>query len=100
MSEPAWTPGPWSRGYADENDQRYVGAENGRLVCVCAHEGVGGLIPEMEANARLIAAAPELYAVAETVLQIWEAGTKGHKPFPAASLRAALAKARGEELPP
>ena len=42
-----------------------------------------------------------LIEVAETVLRIWEAGTKGTEPFPANALRAALREARATaELAP
>jgi len=61
------TPEPWGVGGLDRNEQRRVIAENGRLVALCAHEGVGSLVPEMEANAILIAAAPDLLAACKDV---------------------------------
>lgn len=54
------TPGPWNLGSLDRNGQRTV---NGGpiLVAVVAHECIASREPEMEANARLIAAAPRMY---------------------------------------
>lgn len=54
-----WTPGPWDVGELDRNNQRIVSGRHFE-VCTCWHHSVGSIEKEMEANARLIAAAPEL----------------------------------------
>lgn len=53
----AYTPGPWEVGNLDRNGQRVVRGEI--EVCTCWHHCVGSLEEQMEANARLIAAAPD-----------------------------------------
>jgi hypothetical protein len=75
MSETKWTPGPWSVGksWADHlrsgiwwNAPVFVGEDetHGNMLCKVVAGGPGGLhstAEEIEANARLIAAAPDLY---------------------------------------
>jgi len=61
MADTAHTPGPWEVAYLDHNGQRVVRAEHIE-VCTCWHHSVGSIEKEMEANARLIAAAPEILA--------------------------------------
>ena len=100
MSAPQFTPGPWHVA-ADtlirDSDGRAVGTARLR-VSGCE---------EQEANARLIAAAPELYAVAvEVAKRPCEMVRNGHctmipcerECLPCAA-RSALAKARGEGVP-
>ena len=60
MSEPKWTPGPWFDGGMDHHGQSIVRQEFIEI-CTCWHHSVGAIEQEMKANARLIAAAPELY---------------------------------------
>ncbi len=64
MAEPKWTPGPWRKEGLDRADQPLVLSDptSGRLVAVCCHECVDE--EGAHANAHLIAAAPELYSVA------------------------------------
>lgn len=53
------TPGPWAVAYLDRHHQRVVEGEHIEI-CTCWHHSVGAIEKEMEANARLIAAAPDL----------------------------------------
>ncbi len=53
-------PGSWGIGGLDRHEQRTVIDEDGSIVCVCCHECVTSKVPQMEANAKLIAMAPEL----------------------------------------
>jgi len=53
------TPGPWREAYNDENGQAVVSGENSEIA-TCWHHCVGALEQQMRANARLIAAAPDL----------------------------------------
>ena len=53
------TPGPWEVAYQDKNGQSVVKGEHIE-VATCWHHCVGSIEKEMHANARLIAAAPEL----------------------------------------
>ncbi len=53
------TPGPWRVDYLDKNSQRVVSGEHIEI-CSCWHHSVGAIEMEMEANARLIAAAPDM----------------------------------------
>jgi len=66
----SFTPGPWEIGDLDRNDQRQVIAD-GRLICVGAHECLASQEASMEANARLIAAAPDLYVALKAVLALY-----------------------------
>jgi len=95
------TPEPWGVGDLDRNEQRRVIAENGRLVVVCAHESVGSLVPEMEANAILIAAAPDLLRELKFMVRDWIeiVGDEDENRTPADRLekaKAAIAKAEGK----
>lgn len=53
------TPGPWEVAYQDKNGQSVVKGEHIE-VATCWHHCVGSIEKEMHANARLIAAAPDL----------------------------------------
>jgi hypothetical protein len=57
----AWTEGPWEVIEPDENGQAVVKGKHTE-VATCWHHCVGSIEKQMHANARLIAAAPELYA--------------------------------------
>lgn len=122
MSEPKWTPGPWRYGevspYQDDPREISVMATNPRdgspyCVAVAIPCGAGklyrDLAPEMtEANARLIAAAPDLDNSCGALLGLIElllnrrdltpdlrdVLTTNHRIDEA---KAARAKARGEE---
>lgn len=91
------TPGPWRAGYIDEQDRRermIVRAEavDGHpYVAICPNPLAGS----HEANARLIAAAPDLLAACELMLS---SPKYGNAPSEAAveAARAAIARARGE----
>lgn len=95
---PRHTPGPWEIGVLDKNAQRIVRAEHIEI-CTCWHHCVTSIAVEMEANARLIAAAPELVEAlkcASNVLsllsdEVKALGCKAEN-VPA-KVRAALAKA-------
>lgn len=96
MSETKFTPGPWM---VDPRFDRDIQTADAELEIACTNEHVltGGVKPDAEqqrANARLIAAAPDLYEAAYGLLYSSEdVSTYDH--FYSA-LRAALAKARGE----
>lgn len=81
------TPGPWSR---DKNDS--LCSPDGRQVYVW-NSGLGNSYrsDETDANARLIAAAPELLEALEAMLPGAEA-----MGWETSKARAAIAKARGE----
>lgn len=89
MSEVKHTPGPWELGYLDHAGQRVVRQEHIE-VCTCWHHSVGSIEREMEANARLIAAAPELLEALKLVVT-----RCGPKSRDGALARAAIAKAEG-----
>lgn len=89
------TPGPWAATYKHLGDAPFVvesgqpGEPNGG--CYMA-ECYG---PDAEANARLIAAAPELLEALELLLFAPPSGCVDHHAIDAKA-RAAIAKARGE----
>lgn len=59
MNEIKHTPGPWEVGDLDPAGQRIVRQQH-LEICTCWHHSVGSIEREMEANARLIAAAPDM----------------------------------------
>lgn len=103
----SYTPGPWIA------DGKLVHAENGSALYIaeCQNVGVGerwsgtdyASEPHAEANARLIAAAPELLEVLESIEMRLDAFNEAQRDMPADSVwvclekaRAAIAKAKGE----
>ena len=84
-NETKWTPGPWhSRGFPT------ISAGKGKGMIAKVLERYMDRA-EREANASLIAAAPELYEALEMMLEFPKAGPS------TSTARAALAKARGEQ---
>lgn len=100
------TPGPWTLG-STRNQGRYISgegwAELAHVVTVLSY-GNGSLRKDHtgEANARLIAAAPELLAVLEALANTADnaledaAGYRHALRMSITTARAAIAKARGE----
>jgi len=90
------TPGPWS--YKAEGGRFIIDNQPGRAIACTA-----GFEPTNEANARLIAAAPELLEAAETVLAGLNARIDAADPSAVpifsgiADLHSAIAKARGDQ---
>lgn len=97
----AHTPGPWEIGYLDKHGQRLVRGQHIEI-CTCWHHSA--LEKEMEANASLIAAAPDLLAALEDSLDSLEYVAKVDPVFSGwgvrqqriAAAKAAVAKAKGE----
>jgi hypothetical protein len=100
------TPGPWEAGkaYAQDKNSWYAvvfsPAKNGRYHSPRAAEALGIDKAEAEANARLIAAAPDLLEVAQRWADINEGrcdcdlyDTKKGELCPECATRAAIAKA-------
>jgi len=89
------TPGPWSvyDQYSERPEIRGP-EESGVLVCVMAAWGVAADTPSpTQANARLIAAAPELLALCKEWAKAWEEGE--FSPDITSRMNAAIAKAEG-----
>lgn len=87
------TPGPWIRGVGDEGTCSVYASFRGMRVVVAATENFRLPIAEQKANARLIAAAPELLAALKALRQN---GTLAQRMTPADALAladAAIAKA-------
>jgi hypothetical protein len=98
MAEHEYTPGPWHTGSDEDGDIVY--GPDCELVASAAGDGDA----EAEvANARLIAAAPELLWACETALRALEFQGNGPRPHVSEAewdeIAAAIAKARGKELP-
>ena len=95
MSGENWTPGPWVVGTAPPNGEQTIGAR-GMMVALATR---GEMLPPEEtlANARLIAAAPELYEALKTAcVNALELGHCVGYDCPNCSAGRALKKARGE----
>ena len=90
MSKPKFTPGPWT-AYKFSSDWWVGNAsdDSGPML------RVGSWYDEREANANLIAAAPDLYAAcAEFVRKVESGAARSTRSYE--QMLAALAKARGE----
>ena len=85
------TPGPWAFGLYGPSDEWVRVAETGDAVVMVGHNQ-----PERAANARLIAAAPELLGACKAALAAFNATGKPHSPA-ADACRDAIAKAEGRD---
>ena len=95
------TPGPWNRVKGDRN----VYSASGTVCKTPAIIGGGSAAANWEANARLIAAAPDLLEALEGMLEIYGVREQhmSREPFASSTeveccnqARAAIARARGE----
>ena len=93
MNSQKHTPGPWEVGCLDHAGQRIVRGEHIEI-CTCWHHSVGSIEKEMEANARLIAAAPDMLRALETLVAFFD--TTGLSTEFLTSARAAISKATTE----
>ena len=86
-----FTPGPWRQTGTN------VRTKDGGLICTAANHWADTTTPggEKEANARLIAAAPELLAALEWIVDDWERATERTLPDDHET-KAAIAKAKGD----
>jgi len=90
------TPGPWSHANPNVAGNMNVRGDGKDIACVYAPEwGYDAPTNRLEsaANARLIAAAPDLLEAGEAVIAAWESGDLAAAVH---SLDAAIAKARGQ----
>lgn len=69
----AHTPGPWCIGAPPPNGEQTIGTQQGLMVAV-ATTGAG---TPTKANARLIAAAPELLGFVDEFIEAWNSGMAG-----------------------
>ena len=99
-------PGPWIVGPVDDTLVRAVTTE-GEYYTICEMDGNYNdphQWPVMEANARLIAAAPDLLEACKDIATILDYGAVGGKPSEPIlfetyhKLKRAIAKATGEEM--
>lgn len=89
--EVAHTPGPWKAG-SDHSERVHIESPDGRWICGI-YDGPGTNAPD--ADARLIAAAPEMLAVLEEKVRITRCANCG-KCWDCRA-RAAIARAKGEK---
>lgn len=96
------TPGPWAIGAPNCNhDNQTVGIESDEWTVADVFGDVGGLMEHRDANARLIAAAPDLLAACEAayarMLQLPHAFFRAHSQPELCDLLQAIAKATGRD---
>lgn len=106
FSDQRFTPRPWHVGKPNEGARvQLVYNVDGYAVCDCKTYHGASSTAEMQANAALIAAAPDMYAALETLVKLIDdldhsaIGPETDRVFPSyefAEARAALKKARGE----
>jgi putative sterol carrier protein len=94
MNESKHTPGKWSvDGHIGKhNDVMICGGDVGGIVAFACDKTDGS---DKEANARLIAAAPDLLAIAKSSLAHLEAWHTGEYEYEKDVIRAAIARAEG-----
>ena len=93
-----FTPGPWTATY-DSQLQAAIeiySTEDRIIVAVLPDRGTIEAMSEIEANANLIAAAPDMYEALETIERVAGIGMMEDDPA-RVKARDALRKARGEE---
>ena len=98
MSEPKFTKGPWKATY-DSQLQALIeiyNTEDRIMVAVLPDRGTIEAMSEIEANANLIAAAPDMYEALETIERVAGIGMMEDDPA-RVKARDALRKARGEK---
>lgn len=91
-----YTPGPWRIGTPPPNGEQTIGTLNGLMVAVAT---TGAEMEETKANARLIAAAPELLAALIETARCLEWHSQHHgvgmDAVAVKNARAAIARATG-----
>lgn len=95
----AHTPGPWSVQpcAADHGESTVIGTADGFLIARIpsdAWSGIGAESKEDSANARLIAAAPDMLAALEAMINHRSCDYLDNTPLPYAACVAAIAKAK------
>jgi hypothetical protein len=96
MSEAKHTPGPWSVGHPDDNGQPVVTSAYFEIA-TCWHHCVASVEKQAHANARLMAAAPDMLSVVKAFVAQYPVGLN---PFLDEAYRealAAIAKAQGTD---
>ena len=92
MSAPQFTPGPWYGDGREDKALLLVYTERGRDICFVPEDGA-----EDQANAHLIAAAPDLYEALDQILWSFGSDIRDYDADLHTLAYAALAKARGEQ---
>jgi hypothetical protein len=70
------TPGPWTRGNVDYTEDNIFGANGVLVAAVCGNDGSNIAVPEVDADARLIAAAPEMLDVLKRFVDMMDKGAE------------------------
>lgn len=99
MSAPQFTPGPWQTGHMMDGDNVWIGPDCNAIPVAYVDRDWQRARDEWGANARLIAAAPDLYAALKDMLIASQPQHTFRHVFMGEAqekARAALAKARGE----
>ena len=94
-----FTPGPWTATY-DSQLQAAIeiyNTEDRIMVAVLPDRGTVEAMPEIEANANLIAAAPDMYEALDTQCEYCIGKEAIDSPCEGCIVGKALRKARGEE---
>ncbi len=96
IDQPKWTKGPWAAKWSKYEEDNFIvqaGMPSNRVLAQFDGDGDG---PDDQslADAKLIAAAPDMYAALDGLLGLLDAGSL-YEPQ-AYAARAALAKARGQ----
>ena len=96
---PAWTPGPWKAQHEFDFDPTYIMAANGLIVAAsCCDDDAPQDPQEVLANARLIAAAPDMATVLREFIIQREMGL-AHVEVLYEEARALLARINGHNPP-
>ena len=98
MSEAKFTKGPWTAKYDPQLRAliQIYNTEDRVMVAVLPDRGTVEAMPEIEANANLIAAAPDMYEALEEVWRILDSTMPLSRDNRADRIKRILCKARGE----
>ncbi|NVN02919.1 MULTISPECIES: hypothetical protein [Asaia] len=96
-----WTPGPWGYEASTKNCGAYVSAPTSGTICDCYFTMANGGIfhhqsEQSDANARLIAMSPEMFAALEALTNAVMQMEWWQEPHVITQARAVLSKAKGE----
>ena len=93
------TPGPWLATEGHPSDVWHVDMRARHFSVTVSRSDADHYMPveEVQANARLIAAAPELLQVLERCNNRWDDADEEDNPALGQAIRAAIAKATGKE---
>jgi hypothetical protein len=102
MEKTKHTPGPWEIEEREHSRRQVIRTKQGVITELINYGHAGGInavcfIEELRANARLIAAAPDLLEACRAIAALMDGQGRRNLPLVSGMARAAIAKAEGKE---